>query len=204
MTLAVGLALTGLAVFAVLQHSPLIAAGSNGVEASTELGVVQGAGSYCQPGERLPRRISALRLSFAATTGPKIVVAVSSHRRVVTSGTIGSGWYGASVTVAVRPLRRAYSDVTVCAHFDSLTGDVDVLGEQASAAAPGAGGLVPGKLRIVYLRSSTKSWWSLAGWVIGHIALGRAPSGTWIVFAIVVLVAAAVALAALALTQELR
>jgi hypothetical protein len=203
-TLAVGLALIGLAVFAVLQHAPLIAAGSNGIEATRELGVVQGEGSYCQPGEALPRRISAIRLSFATTTGPMIAVTVSSHRRVITSGTIGSGWYGSAVTVAVRPLPRIYSDVTVCAHFDSLTGDVDVLGEQASTAAPGPDGLVPGQLGIVYLRPSARSWWSLTGWVIGNMALGRAASGTWIVFALVALIAAAVALATLALTRELR
>jgi hypothetical protein len=202
-TFALGTALTWLAVFAVLQHSPLIAAGGDAVEARTRLGVVGGAGSYCQPGESLPRQISAIRLSFAATTGPAIAVTVISGRHVITGGTVGSGWYGTAVTVPVRPLLRPHSDVTICARFGALAGEVDVLGAQAGVAAAGQYGLVPGQVGIVYLRPSAKSWWSRMDWVIGHMAPGGALSGAWIMCAIVALVAAAVVLAAIALSREL-
>ncbi|MFI5004287.1 MAG: hypothetical protein ACHQE6_04665 [Solirubrobacterales bacterium] len=202
-TLAVGLALTAIAVSAVLRHSPLTVAATNGVQAASGFGVVRGAGAFCQPGETLPRGISAIRLSFAATTGPRIAVTVSSGSHVITGGTIGSGWYGSAVTVPVQPLRRPHPDVTICARFDSLTGAVVVAGEHVGAA-PGRDGFVPGRLGIAYLRPGGGSWWSRAGSVIDHLALGRAASGRWIVLPIVALIAAAIALASVALTRELR
>jgi Predicted membrane protein (DUF2142) len=202
-TLAVGLALTAMAVFAVLRHAPLTVAGGNGVQPVTQLGVVQQAGAICQRGEALPRDITAIRLPFEASTGPRIAVTVFSGRRVITGGAIASGWYGSAVTVAVRPLPHAYSDVKICAGFGSLTGEVFVRGEPASRGALGRDGSLPGQLSIVYLRPGGRSWWSLAGSVIDRMALGRAASGTWIVFPIVALIATAIALASLALTREL-
>jgi hypothetical protein len=202
-TLAAGLALTAIAVFAVLQRSPLTVAATNGVHAVSELSVVGQATVLCQPGQVLPRYISAIRLSYGAITGPKVVVTVLSGKRVITGGTIGSGWYGSAVTVPVRPLLRAYSNVTVCAHFGALTGDVGVLGER-SAPAIGDRGWVHGLLSVAYLRPGHRSWWSLAPAVIDHIALGRGASGTWIVFAIVALIASAILLASLTLTGELK
>jgi hypothetical protein len=203
MTLAAGLALTAIAVFVVLQRSPLTVAATNGVHAVSELKVVGQATVLCQPGQALPRDTSAIRLSFGAITGPKLVVTVLSGKRVITGGTTGSGWYGSAVTVSVRPLLRAYSNVTVCTHFGALTGDVGVLGER-SGLASGDRGWVHGLLSVTYLRPGHRSWWSLAGSVIDHIALGRGASGIWIVFAIVALIASAIALASLALTRELK
>jgi hypothetical protein len=202
--LAAGLTLTAVAVFAVLRQSPLTAAGSNGIPPVAQLGTVQGAGAYCQPGETLPRDISAVRLSFGATTGPTVAVTVSANGHVVTSGQTGAGWYGSAVTVPVRLLHRSYSNVTICARFGVITGDVGALGEQAGEAEPAGDGFVSGRLRIVYLRPSTNSWWSLASSVIDHMALGRAASGTWVAFAIAALIAAAIVLASVAITWELR
>jgi hypothetical protein len=201
--LAVGFTLTALAVLIVLQHSPLSAVTSNGAQAVARLGVIQKAGELCHSGEALPRDISAIRLSFGATTGPRIFLTVSSGGRVVTAGTVGSAWYGSAVTVPVRPLSRAYSDVTICAHFGALAGDVGVLGEP-SGTLSGRSRSIPGQVRVVYLRPDGKSWWSLAGSVIDHMALGRAASGTWIVFPIVALITAAIGLASLVLVRELR
>jgi hypothetical protein len=202
LTLAVGLALTAIAVSAVLGHAPLTAAAANGVQAASAIGVVQGAGAFCQPGETLPRDITAIRLSFTATTGPEIAVTVSSGGRLITSGAIGSGWYGSAVTVPLKPLSRSHSNVSICARFDSLTGDVLVAGERAGTEL-GSDGFLPGRLSVVYLRPGGVSWWSLAGSVIDHMALGRAASGTWIVIPIVALIAAAIVLALVALTREL-
>lgn len=203
-TLAIGLALSVVAVLVVLQHSPLTVAATNGVQARTQLDVLEEATTVCQYGQALPQRISAIRLSFEATTGPKIAVAVSSNGHVMTRGVIGSGWYGSAVTVPMRPLPRAYSDVKICARFGSLIGRVGVSGEPASTVAPAGSGLLAGRLRIVYLRPSARSWWSLAGSVIEQMARGRAASGRWIVFPIAALIASAIALASLALTRELR
>jgi hypothetical protein len=203
LTLALGLGLTATAVGAVLRPAPLSAAATNGVQAGTPFGLVHGAGAFCQPGEALPRGTTAIRLSFAATTGPRIAVTVSSGGHPITSGAIGAGWYGSAVTVPVRPLPRPHADVTICARFDSLTGYVVVSGERGSAELDREG-FAPGRLSIVYLRPGGRSWWSLAGSVIDHMALGRAMSGTWIVFAVAALISTAIVLASLALTRELR
>lgn len=192
-TLSAGLALTAIAVFIVLQHSPLTAVTSNGVRPESELGVVVKPGAICQGGERLPRDISAIRLSIVASTGPRVNVTASSNGHVITGGTVGAGWYGSAVTVPVRQLSRAYSGVKVCANFGSLVGDVGVLGEPSR-----------GQMGVTFLRSGNTSWWSLAGSVIHHMTLGRATSGTWIVFAIIALMGTAIALASLAVTSELR
>jgi hypothetical protein len=203
-TLAIGLTLTAAAVIAVLQRSPLTVAASNGIPVTSQLGAVRGAGAYCQPDEALPARISAIRLSLGATTGPRIAVTVLSGKRLITSGTVASGWYGSAVTVPVRPLPHAHSPVTICARFRALNGIVAVLGVTAGPTVAGRGGFLPGRLRIVCLRPANRSWWSLAGSVIDHLALGRAVSGRWVVFAIVALIATAIALASLALSRELR
>lgn len=203
-TITVGLTLTAIAVVAALQHPPLTVAATNGVRATARLGFVQGPGATCHTGEALPRDISAIRLSFAATTGPRIVLTLTRAGHIITGGAIASGWYGSAVTIPVRPLPRAYSNVTVCAHFGALTGDVAVLGEPATTVLAGRNGVLPGQLSVVYLQPGHRSWWSLAAPVIDRMALGRAASGRWIVFPIAALIAAAIALASLALTRELR
>jgi hypothetical protein len=198
--LAVGLTLIAIAVLAVLQRSPLVAVATNRVQATTQLTIVQKAGFGCQGGESLPPRISAIRLSFVASTGPRIAVTLLSHGHAITGGAAGSGWYGSEVTVPLKPLPRAHSDVTICERFGALTGVVGVAGEPAL----GGSGLVGGRLAVAYLRPSGSSWWSLAGTVIDHLALGRAASGTWIVLPIVALIATAIALATVTLARELR
>jgi hypothetical protein len=202
-TLAIGLTLTTAAVVVVLQRSPLTAAASNGIQVTSHLGAVNGAGAYCQPDEELPAHISAIRLSLGATTGPRIVVTVLSGKRLITSGAVASGWYGSAVTVPVRLLPQAHSPVTICTRFHALNGIVGVLGEAAGPTVAGRDGFLPGRLSIVYLRPGDRSWWSLAGSVIDNMALGRAASGRWVVFAIVALIVTAIALASLALTREL-
>ncbi len=204
LTIALGLTLTATALAVTLQHSPLTVAATDGVEPAGRLALVQQATTYCSAGLALPRDTAAIRLAFVATTGPRIALTASAGGRVLTRGTAASGWYGSAVTIAVRPLRGAYRNVTLCAHLGPLLGDVGILGEPLPSARPNPRGQPPGRLSVAYLRVSRRSWWSRARAVIDHLALGRAASGRWIVVPIVALIATAIALAARALTSELE
>lgn len=203
-TLAVGLTLTVITVCLVLQRRPAIVAETNGVRPVAQLSVIKNAGRVCQAGESLPPRVSAIRLSLGATVGPAVAVAVVSDNRVLTGGAVGSGWYGSTVTVPVRPLLSAHPNVTICAHLGSSAGGVGVLGVPGVTAATAGSGSVPGRLSVAYLRPGARSWWSLAGSVSDHMMRGRAVGGVWVICVIAALVAAVVALASLAVTRELR
>ena len=203
---ATGLALTAIAVFATLLHAPEIVAATNGVASSTEVAGTEEAMGVCQRGETLASGTSAIRLQIEATTGPRVDVEVLEGTRIVTRGTLGTGWYGSAATVPVRPLEHTVQHARVCFQLSDLTGLVVMQGgdtKRAIAATTG-GKPLPGRLRIAYLTPSHSSWWSLAGTVVHHLGLGRAASGTWIVFPIAALASAAIALGSWLLVRELE
>jgi hypothetical protein len=201
-----GLVLTAIAALAVLQHAPLTVAATNGVVPEIALSSPSEDVSACQRNEALPRGTSAIRLGLEATTGPRVAVTVLAGSRVLTSGTQGTSWFGSEVTIPVRPVDRALSHVTVCFHISLLTGIVTLGGVRTdpSLAATVDGRTLPGRFRIVYLRPSGRSWWSLAGLVIQHMGLGRAASGSWIAIPIAALMVVAIALGSLLVVRELE
>jgi hypothetical protein len=203
--LAGGLALTAIAVFVALLHSPAMVIATNGVPATVPLGGATEDVGACQAGETLPAGTSAIRIALEATTGPRVSVKVIEGTRVITGGTEGPGWYGSVVTVPIRALRRAFPHAKVCFQTSLLTGEIAMFGARTlpSIAASANGKALPGRVRISYLKPSDQSWWSLAGSVIEHLSLGRAASGTWIVLPIAALGAAAIALGSWVLTREL-
>jgi hypothetical protein len=203
MTVVLGLTLTAIALCLTLRHSPLTVAATNGVEPTARLALIQRATTTCSTGLALPRATAALRLAFAATTGPRIALTATTGGRVLTRGAVASGWYGSAVTIPVAPLPAAHRDVTLCVHLGPLVGDVAMLGESSATASPDPDRQLPGRVSVAYLKAAQRSWWSRAGAVIDRLALGRAASGRWIVIPIVGLTAAAIALASLALTREL-
>jgi hypothetical protein len=204
--IATGLALIAIAVFVTLLHSPATVAATNGVQPSALLAAATEATGACQGGETLPARTSAIRLQLEATTGPRVSVEVLQGRRVLTRGTEGTAWYGSVVTIPVKPLAHALTDATVCFQLSALSGEVALYGTQTrpAIAATGGGKSLSGRLRIVYLTPGSQSWWSLAGAVIRHMALGRAASGTWIVLAIMALGMASIGVGSWILARELR
>ena len=58
--------------------------------------------------------------------------------------------------------------------------------------------------RIEYLRAGRSSWWSLASSVAHRMGLGRAASGTWIVFLVIALMILVATLASRLVLRELR
>jgi hypothetical protein len=204
--LATGLALIAIAVFVALLHSPRTVAATNGVPLAGPVAATRGNVGICQRGEKLLAGTSAIRLQVEATTGPRVVVGVIAGGRLVTQGTVGTAWYGSAVTVPVQPLARTLANVTVCLQLSYLSGQVVAFGASTKPtfAATSEGRPLPGRLRIEYLQSANRSWWSLAGATIEHMGLGRAASGTWIVFPILLFALAAIAVGSRTLVRELR
>jgi hypothetical protein len=132
-----------------------------------------------------------------AFTGPRVAVEILAHGQAIARGERGSGWTAGAVTVAIRPLASARADVTLCYAFFLNGNETGYLsGERTppTIAAVGPNGPLPGRIRAEYLHSSGPNWWSLAGQVARRMGLGRAASGTWVVPAVLVLMAGVVLL----------
>jgi hypothetical protein len=213
-SLTVGLALTALVIGIVMSRSPTVVAGTNGVPIEGTIRAMTSPGEACQEHELLPHGTTAIRVSMEALSGPRVSVRVSRGGSLVTSGEQGSGWTRQNVTIPVRSLPRTASPVSVCFRLAPNDETVDLDGGPtvhpliatggaaasrtvgASAGGPsGAVYLAPlarpemAALRIEYLHPGARTWWSQAAQVARRIGLGRAPSGTWIVLAVLVAMA---------------
>jgi hypothetical protein len=186
---AVALALLALAVAAVLSGSPTVVAHTNSTLANGVIAVTATRAGACQAGEQLPARISAIRLTLASDAGPTVAVQALAGARVLTSGSVGSGWSGGSVSVPVRPVGRGSSNVRICFRLGPTREKVELVGVPTSpaSAARSSEGPLPGRIKIEYLRSGGRSWLSLAETVARRMGLGRAPSGTWVALLVLVL-----------------
>jgi hypothetical protein len=205
LALAAGLALTAIALVLTLLGSPVSVAASNKVAGLPERPIASTthSASYCQEHEALPRGTSAIRVWLAAAYGPRVHVVVRSDGHPVTGGQAGSGWSGGSITVSVKPLAHAVSNVTVCASFRLRDETVIVVGNTASPEREGHPA-VSARMWIEYLRPDTASWASLIPSVVRHMSFGHAAPGTWIVFVALGLIVAVAALASTAVLRDLR
>ncbi|MGD1059396.1 MAG: hypothetical protein ABR992_18515 [Solirubrobacteraceae bacterium] len=204
--LAAGLVLTVAAGIVVLSQHPLAVLAANTTATSTELGVTGTDAQACQGGERLPAGTTAIRLSLGAFTGPAMKLTVLSAGHMVTSGERGSGWDGETVTVPVRALSAPVSPASICFAIP-LTGvePVRLLGSDTShalAVHAGNGQALAGRLRIEYLGRARSSWLTQVPTVARHMGLGRAWSGIWVVFALVVAMLAVTGLATGLIARE--
>jgi hypothetical protein len=180
-TLAVGLTVLAIAIVAVMSRSPAVVSRTNATPIAGPVATVSHDFETCQDNELLPAGTTAIRLSLEALLGPAVLVRVSHRGTVLVSGSVGAGWSRQSVTIPVRSLRRAVADTSVC--FTVAASDETVYAKGApDAAAPDAG--TDGRIRIEYLRPGRRSWWALAPSVARRMALGRAPSGMWVVFGV--------------------
>jgi hypothetical protein len=200
-----GLALLALAIVAVLSHSPLVAVGSNSVQAPLyRNGGVPGSSNSCQPAGTLPRGTSAVRISLGANVNPKIIVKVFSGARLITRGEQGAGGgLNASATVPVRPVTRAVPNAVVCF---TLGPSAEVVGIRGIPARPSPSTLYElrdVKLRMEYLRRGPSSWWSRVSTIADHFGLGRVPGGTWVGFLVIAVMLAVAALASRLTLKEL-
>jgi hypothetical protein len=179
--IALGLSLVLLivALGLTLSKSPPSVARWNAVEAAVEFDSITGPFSTCQANEVLPRGTVAIRLSLDSVLGPRVSVRAVSAGHVLTRGERGSGWTAADVTVPVRPLARTALDVSICFAFLAKDESVGLTGERLASKEGVASNR--GLLKIEYLKPGGHSWWSLVSAVAGHMALGHAWSGAWVV-----------------------
>ncbi|HTU77357.1 MAG TPA: hypothetical protein VMF09_01200 [Solirubrobacteraceae bacterium] len=204
--LAAGLALLAIALGLTLARSPAVVARKSDTPVTEDrLAVTATSARYCQSEEQLPAGASAIRLSLAADTGPRVDVSVSSGGRTLTSGTQGAGWTGRVVTVPVRPLARTVGAVTVCASVRPRFEQVLVFGVPAAPALAARDGrqTLPGRMTIEYLRRGSRSWASLAPSIARRLGLGRTAAGTWNALLAVELLVAIGVLASMLVLKEL-
>jgi hypothetical protein len=204
--LAVGVLLIAIAAGVTLSRAPLIQVRENTPFTHHELVTTSEDSGACQAEEVLPQDTEALRLGLTSVLGPKVAVEVLSGRTVLARGVHPGGWEGASVTIPVRPLPAVVAPVEVCFQISLLNGPVGMLGWPSSRAmaARAAHHTLPGRMHIEYLRTGTKSWWSMASTTAYHLGLGRAAAGTWNALLALGLVAALALLSSWLVIRELR
>jgi hypothetical protein len=194
--LAAGLVVTAAAAGGVLSERPPAVLATNAVPITQGLAPVRGR--VCQGEERVPRGTSAIRLALFAAYGPRVDVEAAAGGRVTASGKVSPGWTSATVTLPVRPLARTVFPAEICFTVHQPGEEVEAYGvdtRAAVAARTGQGRVLPGRVSVEYLGSGRASWLALARSVARHMGLGRAWSGTWIVFLVAVLMLAAGVLA---------
>jgi hypothetical protein len=205
--IALGLLVLAVALVVTLSGSPLFVAQTNGVLTTEPIGSGQSGARACQSGELLPAGTSAIRLTFTAAVGPRVSVSALSGNRVVANGTTGSGWTSGAVTVAVKPLPRPVSNVTICFRLGPAAEAVELDGSQTGpsvAARETSGAPLPGRFTVEYMKPGSNTWWGLARKVARRFGLGRAPSGSWIALLLLVLMGTSVATAVWLLMEDLR
>jgi hypothetical protein len=199
-------ALAALAVGVTLSGSPVVVAHTNGTFADGQIAETVSNAGACQSGEVLPAGISAIRLTIFSDAGPQVSLRALSGARVLTHGAVGSGWVGGSLTVPVRPISHTTSGVRLCFKLGPTREKVAMVGVPTSRAAAdrsNVGEVLPGRIRVEYLRAGRSSWWSLARTVARRMGLGRAPSGAWIALLAIVLMGAGIAAASWVAIKEL-
>jgi len=168
-----------IAIVAVMSRSPPVVALTNAAPVVGPVATVTHDFRTCQEEELLPAGTTAIRLSLEALLGPPVLVQVLDQGGVLVGGSVGAGWSRQSVTIPVKPLRHAVADTSVCFAILASNETVYVKGDTYSGA-PDVG--TDGRIRIEYLRPGGRSWWALAPSIARRMALGRSPSGLWVVF----------------------
>ena len=206
-TLAVGLALSAIALVVVLSHSPVTVIGTNSIRYHIAIGAIRHPTNQCELGRTLPEGTTAIRVSASANTGPKVNLTALSGEEVVSHGERGAGWgIAETVTVPVSRVPSTVADSRICVAFGRLIEPVQINGalvRRVATNGSGATTVIPA-FRIEYLHAGHSSWWSLASSVARHMGLGRAASGTWIVLLVIALMLTVVVLTSRLILRELQ
>jgi hypothetical protein len=203
--LAICLALTAIAVGVSLARSPLVRAGTDWTPLPTEVDATYAPVTVCQSEEVLPKSTTVIRMSLLSLLGPRVKLQALVGGRVVTSGEIGYGWTGTVVAIPVRPVARSYSHVTICFSLAKRQQLVNFRGDNTTRAPAVSNGtqILPGRIRIEYLRPDRASWLSLALPTARRIGL-TIGGGAGIVLIPFVLLLTAASLSSWLLMRDLR
>ena len=204
-TLAIGLTLTATAVGVSLARTPLVRVGTDGTPLPTEIGATAVPTTICQPEEVLPQGTTAIRISLLSLLGPRIKVQAKAGGRVVTSGETGYGWTGAVVQIPVKRVARTTAHATVCFTLAQRQQLVNLRGQNTPKAPAVTEGnqVLPGRMRMEYLRAGDRSWWSLIGSTAQRLGFNIGGSA-WIALLPLTLLLSVVGLSSWLLTRELR
>jgi hypothetical protein len=203
--LATGLALITIAIGVTLARAPLSVAGTNGVPAELAAGHTRGPDGSCQPIGTLPQDISTIRISLSANVGPKVSLRVLSGSRVVTQGTRSAGWgEEETLSVPVSRLPHPVPDAVICTMVGPAIENLQLNGKSRASRSSETHGMKDVLLRMEYLHPGSKSWGSFASSIAHHMGIGHAPGGPLVVFLVLVLMLAVIALASRLALRELR
>jgi hypothetical protein len=205
--LGVGLALTAIAVAAVLARSPLRVAGTNSVPPS-QYAELRNTGrlSNCQPSGTIPKGTSAIGVGVEGLFfSPAVSVEVLAGSRVLSEGhQIAGGVSGPTVTVPVETFTHTVTGALVCTAIGPAKEIARYYGVPRHTTAPATNELQELTLHMKYLRPGPKSWWSLASSIFRHMGIGRSPGGTWVAYLVIVLMLAIVVAVSRITLKELR
>jgi hypothetical protein len=203
--LAVGLVLVAIAIGVVLSRAPLAVIGSNEVALSHGIAYAKGGSSGCQQAGTVPAGTTAVRLSAGVNTGPTVTLKVFSGTQLVTQGKRAAGWgIDESVTVPVKRVARTIPNAKICVTFGPAVEEIEINGSLVRSKSASGVSTTAIRLRFEYMRPAHKSWWSLVSPLARRLGFGHAPSGTWIVYLLLALTIAIVALASRLVLRELR
>ena len=163
-TVAIGLALTALAVGVGLARSPLVRAGTDGTPLPAEIGATSAPATICQGEETVPAGTTAIRASLLSLLGPRIKLVARSGGQVVSTGELGYGWTGAVIAIPVKRVVGSHRHTNICISLAKRQQLVNLRGANTkfSPAVSDGNQVLPGRLRFDYLRPDKSSWLSLA------------------------------------------
>jgi hypothetical protein len=199
--LAIGLAGLALALLITLSHSPPVLAGTNSVAPDGFVATTRGSAVFCQDGETLPGGTTAIRLWVNTNINPPVQVVVSAGSQLLTRGSQQAGRLTGAIAIPVAPVPRTVAGARLCLRFGPAVEPVRLVGGTAPTRRHGEAPAA--KIRIEYLRPGRQTWWSLLPSIARRIGLGRAPSGTWVAFVPLLLMAVAGIAALRLLLREL-
>ncbi len=162
--LAVCLALMAIAIGVGLARTPSVRAGTDGTPLPTEVGATFAPDTVCQGEEVLPKGTTIIRMSLLSLLGPGIKLQARAGGQIITTGEKSAGWTGTVVGIPVKPVAQTRSHVTVCFTLAKRQQLVNYRGANTTHAPAVSNGtqVLPGRIRIEYLKPGKESWLSLA------------------------------------------
>jgi hypothetical protein len=162
--LAICLALMLIAIGVGLARTPPVRAGTDGTPLPTEVGATFAPDTVCQSEEVLPKGTTIVRMSLLSLLGPGIKLQASAGGQIIATGEKSAGWTGTVIGIPVKPLARTYSHVTICFTLAKRQQLVNYRGAHTTYAPAVSNGtqVLPGRIRIEYLKPGKESWLSLA------------------------------------------
>jgi len=208
--IAVGLGAIAIAALVVLLQSAPRRSGTN-LTTNTGFVVPLGGGQQlCEPGELIPAGTGALRVAAAVARGsaPALEGTLQNEAgAVIAAGRLHGRWRAPGVIdIPVRPATRETAGGTVCVRnlgappvsFGGSTPD-------GSFVITIAGHPFDGRLRIEYMRPGSETWLALAPTLAHRFSLAKGDLVRhWAIYATLLLIALAIALAARTLIREER